>query len=155
MIETPHVVQTADQLTAFIRFTIPRSEIQAVMGPGFAELGTTLLTEGIKPSGPAFSHHFRMSPGIFDFELGFPVPKAVTPIGRVESGHLPATRVARTVYHGSYGGLGAAWAEFEAWIAAAGYTSSADLWECYVTGPESSLNPADWRTELNRPLVSA
>ena len=27
------------------------------------------------------------------------------------------------------------------------------LWERYVIGPESSPDPADWRTELVQPLV--
>jgi len=28
-----------------------------------------------------------------------------------------------------------------------------DLWERYLTGPESNPDPATWRTELNRPLL--
>jgi len=66
---------------------------------------------------------------------------------------LPATTVARTVFQGPYEGLGAAWGEFDAWIVANGHTPGPDLWECYVAGPESSSDPASWRTELNRPLV--
>jgi hypothetical protein len=27
------------------------------------------------------------------------------------------------------------------------------LWECYLSGPESSTDPAAWSTELNRPLL--
>jgi hypothetical protein len=38
----------------------------------------------------------------------------VTPVGRVKAGQLPATTIARTIYHGDYDGLGAAWGEFEA-----------------------------------------
>jgi effector-binding domain-containing protein len=60
--------------------------------------------------------------------------------------------VACTVYHGGYEGLGPAWGELEAWIAAEGRQTAADLWECYIAGPESSSDPADWRTELNWPL---
>ncbi len=29
-----------------------------------------------------------------------------------------------------------------------------DLWECYAAGPESGPDPAKWRTELNRPLLT-
>jgi effector-binding domain-containing protein len=94
-----------------------------------------------------------MDPKIFDFEIGVPVAQPVTAAGRVQPGELPATTVARTVYRGPYQGLGDAWGEFGAWIAANGHTPAADLWECYVSGPESSPNPADWRTELNRPLI--
>ena len=66
---------------------------------------------------------------------------------------LPDATVGRTVYHGPYEGLGAAWREFEAWITSEGYTTAANLWECYVAGPESNPDPATWRTELNRPLT--
>ena len=61
--------------------------------------------------------------------------------------------MARTVYHGPYEGLGAAWGEFMDWIAANGHTPADDLWEVYSVGPETSPDPAGWRTEFNRPLV--
>jgi effector-binding domain-containing protein len=94
-----------------------------------------------------------MDPEVFDLEIGVPVTAPVTSVGRVQPGQLPATTVARTVYHGGYEGLGAAWGAFDAWLAANGHTSAPNLWECYRVGPESSLDPAEWRTELNRPLV--
>ncbi|HEU4365434.1 MAG TPA: AraC family transcriptional regulator, partial [Candidatus Krumholzibacteria bacterium] len=68
-------------------------------------------------------------------------------------GELPAAKVVRTVYHGDYEGLGNAWGEFEKLIAAEGHKTAADLWECYVAGPETGPDPAKWRTELNRPLA--
>jgi effector-binding domain-containing protein len=153
MIDTPHIIQTAAQLTAVIHLTIPRAEIQNVMGPGMGELMATVAAQGIAPAGPLFSHHFKMDPDIFDFEIGVPVAAPVTAAGRVTPGHLPATTVARTVFHGSYEELGAAWGELEAWITANGHTSGPDLWECYVAGPESGPDPATWRTELDRPLA--
>jgi effector-binding domain-containing protein len=153
MLDKPQIVQTDAQPTAVIRFTIPREEIRNVMGPGMAEVVAAAKAQGIGPAGPLFSHHFRMAPDVFDFEIGVPVTAPVAPTGRVEGGELPATTVARTVYHGPYEGLGPAWGEFDAWIAAEGHTPAPDLWECYVTGPESSPDPATWRTELNRPLL--
>ena len=38
MLETPQIVESTAQRTAVIAMRIPRSEIQAVMGPGIAEL---------------------------------------------------------------------------------------------------------------------
>lgn len=153
MIEPPQITQTAAQQAAVIRLTIPREEIREVMGPGIGELMAAVAAQGIAPTGPVFSHHFRMDPKVFDFEIGVPVSAPVSAAGRVKPGQLPAATVARTVYHGSYEGLGPAWGEFGAWIADEGHTPAADLWECYVAGPESSPNPAAWRTELNRPLT--
>ena len=77
----------------------------------------------------------------------------VAAIGRVAPGATVATKAARTVYHGSYEGLGTAWSEFRAWIVANGHVMQPDLYEYYLTGPESSVEPADWRTELQQPLA--
>jgi effector-binding domain-containing protein len=153
MLDKPEIAQTAAQPTAIIRLTIPREEIRNVMGPGHRELMAAVAAQGIAPAGPWFTHHLRMDPAIFDFEIGVPVMAPVSDAGRVKAGQLPAATVARTVFHGPYEGLGAAWAEFDAWITAQGHTPGPDLWECYVAGPESNPDPATWRTELNRPLT--
>jgi effector-binding domain-containing protein len=153
MLDTPQITQTAAQLTAVIHLTVPREEIQNVMGPGINEVMAAVAAQGIGPAGPWFTHHLRMDPAIFDFEVGVPVTSQVTPVGRVHLSQLPAATVARTIYHGPYEGLGPAWGEFEGWITAHGHTMAQDLWEVYVTGPESSPDPASWRTEFNRPLT--
>lgn len=154
MIDTPQIAQATDQQTAVIRLTIPREEMRNVMGPGIAELMAAVAAQDTTPAGPWFTHHLRLDPATFDFEIGVPVTAPVAPSGRVKAGHLPATTVARTVYHGPYEGLGSAWGELDAWIAANGYTGGTDLWECYVVGPEANPDPANWRTELNRPLIA-
>ena len=153
MLDTPQIVETADQLTAVIRLTIAREEIRNVMGPGLTELMVAVAAQGIALTGPWFTHHLRMDPEVFDFEICLPVAEPVVAVGRVKPGQLSAAKVARTIYHGPYEGLGDAWAEFDAWIAANGLKPASDLWECYVAGPESSPDPANWRTELNRPLI--
>ena len=51
MLETPQIVETAAQETAFIRLTVPRAEIQNVMGPGLGELMAALAAQGIAPQG--------------------------------------------------------------------------------------------------------
>lgn len=152
MLDTPRITQTEAQRAAVIRMTVPRDEIRNVMGPGMDELVTTVAAQGIGPAGAVFSHHLRMDPEVFDFEIGVPVTGDVTPSGRVEAGELPAATVARTVYHGSYEGLGDAWGEFDAWLSDHGHEPAPDLWEIYVTGPETTQDPTGWRTELNRPL---
>src|SRR6478672_2454349 len=145
MLDKPQIVQTAAQQTAIIRFTIPRSEIQHVMGPGYQELMAAVAAQGITPTGSWFTHHLKMDPETFDFELGVPVATPISAAGRVTAGQLPAATVARTVYHGGYEGLGDAWGDFGDWIAAEGHTAGPNLWECYVAGPESSPDPAAWR----------
>jgi hypothetical protein len=111
------------------------------MGPAMREVMAAVAAQGVGPAGPVFSHHFRMDPDVFDFEVGVPVTAPVSPAGRVQPGQLPAVRVSAT------------WGELGAWIAANGHTPASKLWECYITGPESSADPAGLRTELNQPLI--
>jgi effector-binding domain-containing protein len=153
-IDTPVITQTVSQLTAIVPVTIPRDKIRNVMGPGLSELMGVLAAQGVAPTGPWFTHHLRMDPDIFEFEIGVPVAAPVAAAGRVRPSQWPAMRVARTVYQGGYEGLHVAWGEFDAWVAANRHTPASDLWECYVAGPESGPDPAAWRTELTRPLLS-
>lgn len=152
MLEAPRIVQLAARPLALLRVTVPRSRIREVMGPGRSELLETVAAQGVATTGPWLTHHFRMDPEFFDFAIGVPVAAPVAAAGRVEPGEWPAMTVARTVYQGPFEGLGPAWGELDAWIAARGHPATPDLWECYLAGPEADPDPATWRTELSRPL---
>jgi effector-binding domain-containing protein len=153
MLDTPQLTSTTDQLTAVIHLQIAKDQIQHVMGPGITELMATVGAQGIGPTGPWFTHHFRIDAQGWDFEICVPVSAPVTPTGRVAPGRWPAMRVARTVYRGPYEGLGSAWPELDRWIAAHGHQPAQDLFEVYVAGPETGADPAKWQTQLIRPLV--
>lgn len=154
MIEPPTLSDTTAQRTAVIHITVPRQDIQQAMGAGYQELMSTLAAQGLKPTGPWFTHHLRMDPDVFDYEIGAPIEGTLSPNGRVVAGEWPAARVARTVYQGGYEGLGEAWGEFDAWIKANGLKTRDDLWENYAVGPETGPDSSQWRTELYRPLAS-
>ncbi len=153
MLETPAVLQVPALLTACVRLTIPRADIQKEMGPAISDVMQELATQGIGPTGPLYSYHLRMDPELFDMEVGFPVSAMVAASGRMHPGELPAGRVARVVYRGPYEGLGVAWLEFGGWVKAQGHRPAPSLWESYVAGPESGPDPSTWRTELTRPLL--
>ena len=153
MIDKPKIVETSEQHTAMVHLTVPRAEIQKVMGPGLTEVKAAVAAQNLTETGPWFTHHLKMDSKIFDFEICVPVKSPVSAKGRVKPGRLTARKVARTVYHGPYEGLGAAWAEFAQWIKAEGLKPAPDLWEIYVAGPETGKDPASWRMELNQPLI--
>jgi uncharacterized protein YndB with AHSA1/START domain/effector-binding domain-containing protein len=149
----PRIVQMAARSIAVRRFTIPRREIRSAMGTGRRELMEALAAQGVAPTGPWFSHHLRMAPEIFDFEIGWPVAAPIAAAGRVLPGHWPSGIAAQAVLRGDYEGLGSAWSELNQWIAAEGHTPAPDFWESYAVGPEATADPAAWRTELIRPLI--
>ena len=152
MIATPWILQTEAHPAAVIRLTVPRSEMMKAFGPAAGEVMAALAGQGVEPVGGIFAHHLKMSPDAFDFELGVKVAAPVQATGRVKPGELPAAKVARAIYSGPYEGLPSAWGEFDTWIKANGYEPADDLWELYSVGPQSTPDPANWRTELNRPL---
>jgi effector-binding domain-containing protein len=153
VIETPQIVETLAQLIAIVHIETPRSKMQQLMGPGIGEVMSAVRTQGIGPTGPWFTHHLKMTSETFDFDICVPVSAPAMPVGRVEPGQRPVLKVVRTVYHGPYEGLSGAWQEFGNWSEANGHRTADDLYECYLVGPETSPDSADWRTELSRAVV--
>ena len=51
------------------------------MSPGYRELMAALAAQGIAPAGPWFTHHLRMDPDTFDFEIGVPVTRQTRVLG--------------------------------------------------------------------------
>ena len=96
-----------------------------------------------------FSYHHRRPSDTFDFELGFPVSKAITPMGRVVNGQLPAERVVRAVYQGPYEGLAQAWPTLRNWVREQGHGEMGRFWESYLNNPNEVTGPEEYRTELN------
>ena len=152
MLSTPQILQTKAEPAAVIHLTVPRNEMMKVFGPAVGELMAALAKQGVAPVGAVFAHHLKMSPENFDFELGVHVAAPVQAAGRVKPSELPAAKVARAIYSGPYEGLPSAWGDFSSWIKANGHAPAENLWEVYSVGPQSSPDPANWRTELNRPL---
>lgn len=153
MIDTPHVVQSAQLRTAAIPVVVARKEIQQVFPSAVNELLAAIRAQGIEPAGPLFSYHRKMPSDVFDMEIGVPVDADVKPNGRVLAGALPALKVVRTIYRGPMEGLGAAWGEVKAWVEAQGLATRPFIWENYLVGPGHTPDPSAWQTELNWPLA--
>jgi effector-binding domain-containing protein len=154
MIDTPRIVETKQMFYAGLHLKVPSAEIRQFMGPGLQEVYGALQALNVTPAGPWFAHHFKRPDEFFDFEICVPLADSLPQASsRVKPGVWPTMRVAQTIHHGDYSGLPAAWGEFEAWIAAEKLHEAEDLWERYVVNPDSSKDPTEWRTELNRPLL--
>lgn len=152
MITTPRILEASRVEAAVIPITCRREDMPKLFGPAVMELFRVLDAQSIESIGAVFAHHLHMSPDEFVFELGVEVPAPVEPSGRVRPGSLPAGRVAHVTYTGPYEGLHEAWGQFEAKLRVQRLEWRPDLWEHYVFGPDKTANPADFRTELYRPL---
>lgn len=153
MIAPLEVIDTEARAAAVVRVTTPRAEVERAIDPAIGEVLAALAAQGVTPAGPMFARHHRVDPAAFDFDVGFPVAAPIAPTGRVVNATLPAARAARTVYTGPYEGLGAAWGAFMAALRAQGLVPAAGAWEVYAAGPESTDDPARYRTELYRAVT--
>jgi len=119
------------------------------MDPAIQEIINVINEQGVRITGPMFSYHHRRPSDTFEFEIGFPVSKAVKEEGRVKNSSLPAAQVARTVYQGPYEQLGEAWGELQSWVRERKLAESGRFYECYLNNPDEVNDPKDYRTELN------
>jgi hypothetical protein len=92
MLSAPHIINTDLQEAAVIRLTIQRSKMRELFGAAVGKLMTAPAAQGVEPVGAVFAHHLKMSPDIFDFELGVKISAPVTAAGRVKPGQLPTQR---------------------------------------------------------------
>jgi effector-binding domain-containing protein len=153
-VSPPEIIEMSSQHTAFIHLVVPRNEMQKVFGPTMQELIATLTAQSVTPQGGSFAHHLKMSPDIFDFELGFVVAAPFKPTARVKAGMWIAGKAAHAIYAGGYEGLPNAWGAFTKWMQAEKLAQAPDLWEHYVLGPHTSPDASTWRTHLYRPLTA-
>ncbi|MBV0913356.1 GyrI-like domain-containing protein [Anianabacter salinae] len=161
MIEEPRIVTQDSFRAAMVPIRAPAEHIRDEMPKAIREIVEAMQAQGTMPIGPMFAFHAHPPGEVFDFELGFPVAGDMASTGRVLGGEYPALKVVQTVYSGPYEGLPDAWLAFvetlEArdFLARAGVERDGRVLERYLAGPERSDDPADWRTELNFPLLGA
>lgn len=149
MITTPEVITTSEVPAATIHLVIPGMDMPKHMDPAIREILSVLADQGMEPAGPLFSYHHRRPGATFDFEIGFPVAKAIAESGRVKNGTLPAEKVARAVYQGPYEGLSKAWPALQEWVRAQKLPENGRFFERYLNNPDEVKDPSQYRTELN------
>ncbi len=149
MITQPEIVNTTEMPSAAIHLTIPGRDMPKYMDPAIQDIIKVLTEQGMRPSGPMFSYHYRRPSDTFDFEIGFEVAQAIKPVGRVMNSKLPAVKVARAVYEGPYEALAQAWGELQKWVREKKLVETGRFWERYLTNPAEVTDPKKYRTELN------
>ncbi|MBU4178851.1 MAG: GyrI-like domain-containing protein, partial [Actinobacteria bacterium] len=73
--------------------------------------------------------------------------------GNVKGYELSGAKVASTLHMGPYEQIGGTYQELMLWISEQGYRPSVPCREVYLVGPEQSDDPAEYRTEVQCPIV--
>lgn len=149
MITPPEVITTKEIITAVIPLVIPGRDMPKYMDPAIQEVIKAITSQGANMTGLMFSFHRRRPSDTFDFEIGFPVSKAIKPEGRVINSKLPSVKIVRSVYQGPYEGLAQAWPALQKWVRSNGHGETGRFWESYLNNPNEVKSPNDYRTELN------
>ena len=141
-----------------LRRVVRPEHIGEDIGAGLAELYSEVEVAGLHPAGsPEVTYLDPPEPGRpMNVDLGVPVlPGAgrATPGGAARVVGRHSRPVARTIHHGDYTGLRAAYEALEEWIFGHGYRSAGPPTETYLAGPDSEPDPAGYRTEVSIPVV--
>jgi effector-binding domain-containing protein len=129
------LVDLQEQQTAVVRGHVAFDGIADFLSGAFGEVTQALQSQSVSTAGPPFAQYAVRSDG-FDIEAGFPTATSVAPTGRVTPGVLPAGRTARTLHHGAYSDVVAAYDALGAWLPEDGYRPSGAPWESYLDAPD-------------------
>jgi effector-binding domain-containing protein len=138
-----------------IRDRIPTADIPTFLQGAFAELFGRLGLLGIPPLGAPFVVYHDFGSAEIDAEVCVPIARPASAHGRIGSRQLPAVTVARTLHVGPYEDLGAAYGALTDWIERKGLTAAGPLQERYLNGPGEAATPAEYRTEVEIPILPA
>lgn len=143
------------QTIVSVRETIPNyGAVGKLLGDVFGFIGQ----RGIQPAGAPFTvwhdHDFRETE--VDAEAAVPIVAAIAPVvigdERVKISQLPAAEMACVIHQGSYDDFGLAYTALGEWIEANSYRITGSNREIYLSGPESTSNPAEYITEIQFPV---
>ncbi len=151
------IKELGDQPVLGIRFKTAMSEIGDSLGNSYGELFACLGKTGEFPAGPPFLlyHDGEYKEEDADVEACVPTAKLLPGEGNVKGYGLSGAKVASTLHMGPYEQIGDTYQELMLWISDQGYHPSVPCREVYLVGPEQADDPAEYRTEVQCPIVEA
>ena len=145
------------QATAVVHERVPLQELPAFFERAFHAAFQAVEAQGLHPTGPPFALYRGMPGATADVEAGFPVnaPFEGRDVGgrRVEASTLPGGRVVETVHVGPFDTLEATYERVEGWMSDHDLVPAEHMWECYLSDPEQTPDPATWRTQVCWPVA--
>lgn len=132
---------------------VPMNALTDYFGRAFTISAAELGKQGAFPAGPAIALYHGKPTDTVDVTAGFPVTQPVTSTPAAVVVPLPGGPAIATVHTGSYDAMTETYDALMAWITEQNLTMSDDMWEEYLTGPESDPDPSTWKTRIVWPLA--
>ena len=135
-----------------VRAVVPMSDLREFFSRAFAATAGELARQGARPAGPPVALYSAFAADAVDVVAGFPVSQPVTPAAGFVASTLPGGPVVATVHTGAYDALGATYGELATWFEEHGVTRADQMWEEYLVGPDSQVDPSRWQTRILFPV---
>ncbi|MEO6199834.1 MAG: GyrI-like domain-containing protein [Cryobacterium sp.] len=132
---------------------VPMTDMTDFFGRAFTTSAAELGTQGAHPAGPALAIYHGKPGETADVTAGFPASQPVTGTTDAVVVTLPGGPAIQTIHTGSYDDLGTTYGELRQWVAEQQLDMAEDVWEEYLTGPDSGAEPATWQTLIVWPLA--
>lgn len=140
------VDQTA-QPTLSIRTTTSIKELPQELGKAYGAIGQYMGELGEQPAGAPYAAYFTFSMESMDIEIGFPVGGSLPGKGEIQSGDIPAGKVAQTIYTGPYNKIEPAYNALTAFVEQQGYEATGVAYEFYLNDP-GEVAPEELLTQI-------
>ncbi|MEU7768438.1 DUF302 domain-containing protein [Nocardia sp. NPDC049190] len=128
------------------------------IGAGMQALYTVAATTGMVPSGPpTTTYRGELGPRT-STDVDFALPVTVGPLGIDDDVTVRRTEpglYARTIHHGDYQAIGAAYRALDAWLRESAFQPMGPPTEVYLVAPDEAVAPHDLLTEIRIPVAHA
>lgn len=150
---TFEVVTRSEQPTAVLHDVVAIKDLPQFFGRAFGQVVGAMQAQGLTPTEAPFALYLGIPGETVEVEVGFVVPKPLTPTGDVRGGTLPGGRCVHGVHVGPYERMAATYDELRQWAAARNLTLGERMWEVYLSDPRLEPDPERWRTEIFWPVA--
>ena len=148
----PRITTLTEQPTAVVRDQVAVDAMPEFFARAFTLAMEALTRQGVQPAGPPFGYYHGMPTDTVDVEAGFPVSEPIDPGDGVLGGTLPAGRAVEALHIGPYDTLVSTYELVRQWMDQQGLEPSPDMWESYLSDPETEPDPANWKTLVVWPV---
>ena len=135
------------QPTLSIRTTTSIKELPNELGRAYGAIGQYLGQLGEQPTGAPYAAYFTFDMESMDIEIGFPVKSTLPGQDEIQSGEIPAGKVAQCLYTGPYNKIEPAYNALTAYVEEQGYEATGVAYEFYLNDP-GEVEPEQLLTQI-------
>ncbi|MGX1161221.1 effector-binding domain-containing protein [Arthrobacter sp. SLBN-100] len=136
-----------------LRESVPMAALTDFFGRAFAAVAAEAEAQNVQLAGPPFALYRGAPTRTVDVEAGFPIAGNLAGAGNVVTSNLPEADAFEALHTGPYETLNRTYAALQEQIKVAGRTPLDTMWEYYLNGPSTEVDPLKWQTRIVWPVA--